>query len=74
MAEKSLSHKFGALVKKHRTKAGLSQEKLAERAGVHPTYISLIERCIRNPTLDVALRIAAALKLKLWQMIRDLEE
>ena len=42
--------------------AGLSQEKLAETAGLHPTYVSMVERGIRNPTLDVAARIAKALE------------
>jgi len=51
--------------------AGLSQEKLAEGAGLHPTYISMIERGVRNPTLDSADRIAKALKITLPVLIEE---
>ena len=51
--------------------AGLTQEKLAERAGLHPTYISMVERGVRNPTLDAAVRIAKALKVALPRLIEE---
>jgi len=51
--------------------AGLSQEKLAEVARLHPTYVSMVERGIRNPTLDVAARIAKALKISLPRLIEQ---
>lgn len=51
--------------------AGVSQEKLAEAAGLHPTYVSMVERGIRNPTLDVAARIAKALKVTLPRLIEQ---
>jgi transcriptional regulator with XRE-family HTH domain len=51
--------------------AGISQEKLAERSGLHPTYISMIERGIRNPTLDSAARIAKVLKIGLPALIEE---
>jgi transcriptional regulator with XRE-family HTH domain len=57
------------LVKKHRLAKKLSQEALAERADVHPTYIGLLERGQRIPGIDVAERIAKAVGLKLSQMI-----
>jgi len=50
---------------------GMSQEKLAERAGLHPTYVSMIERGVRNATLDVAARIAKALKVELPKLIEE---
>ena len=49
----------------------MSQEKLAERAGLHPTYIGMIERGVRNATLDVAARIAKALKVELPKLIEE---
>ena len=49
----------------------MSQEKLAERAGLHPTYVSMIERGVRNATLDVAARIAKALKVTLPKLIEE---
>jgi transcriptional regulator with XRE-family HTH domain len=51
--------------------AGLSQEKLAERAGLHPTYVSMVERGVRKPTLDVAARIAKALKVGLPKLVEE---
>lgn len=59
------------MVRGHRNKAGLSQEKLAELAGLHPTYVGMIERGVRNATLDVAARIAQALKADLPKLIRE---
>jgi DNA-binding XRE family transcriptional regulator len=40
-----------------------SQEQLADEAGLHRTYVSGIERCVRNPTLLILERLAKALKL-----------
>jgi transcriptional regulator with XRE-family HTH domain len=42
----------------------LSQEGLAELSGLHRTYISGIERGVRNPTLSIILQIANALKVR----------
>ena len=68
-----LSTNFGPLVKKHRLAKKLSQEVLAEKADVHPTYIGLLERGQRVPGIDVAERIAKALGMKLSQMIAEAE-
>jgi len=54
-------------------KLGLSQEWVAEKADVHPTYIGLIERGKRKPTLDVAERTSQAVGLKLSKMISEAE-
>jgi len=70
----SLSKQFGNAVRNRRTAAGLSQEKLAEKAGLHPTYIGMVERGIRNPTLDVAGRIAKALKVELPKLIEEAQQ
>lgn len=63
MSESPLSKRFGVTVRKRRSEAGLSQETLAELAQLHPNYVGMVERGIRNPTLDVASRIAKALKI-----------
>ncbi len=47
-----------------RMEKGLSQEALGERSGLHPTYISLLERARRSPTIDTIVRLAAALNDK----------
>jgi transcriptional regulator with XRE-family HTH domain len=46
-----------------RGERGWSQEQLADEAGLHRTYVSGIERCVRNPTLLILERLAKALKL-----------
>jgi transcriptional regulator with XRE-family HTH domain len=55
---------LGKNVKKVREKAGITQEKLADKAGVHVSYISRIERGIVNPSYDVLENIAKALRVK----------
>ena len=67
----TISKQFGAAVRDRRMAAGLSQEKLAETAGLHPTYVSMVERGVRNPTLDVAARIAKALEVSLPRLIEQ---
>ncbi len=54
---------FGKRVRELRLGLGLSQEKLAERAGLHWTYVSGVERGLRTPGLDVIGRLAVALKV-----------
>ncbi|WP_084093096.1 helix-turn-helix domain-containing protein [Andreprevotia lacus] len=56
-----LTYSFGAAVRRHREVLRLSQEELADRAGIDRTYISGVERGVRNPTLEVMQRIATAL-------------
>lgn len=69
MSESQTSKRLGAAIRRQRVKAGLSQEELAEQAGLHTTYISMVERGIRNPTVDVAARIAKALRISLPRLI-----
>jgi len=52
---------FGANLRKLREEQGLSQEAFADEAGLHRTYISDIERGVRNPTIVVVEKIARAL-------------
>lgn len=47
-----------------RENLGVSQEELADLAGIHRTYISGVERGVRNPTIIVLEKIAKALKVK----------
>ena len=48
-------------LKRLRTSAGISQEELAERAGLHRTYVSSIERAQRNVSLENIFQVAEAL-------------
>ena len=53
--------RVGLNVKRLREAQGISQEDLADRAGVHRTYVSGVERGVRNPTVTVLEKIAGAL-------------
>ncbi|HLX72700.1 MAG TPA: helix-turn-helix transcriptional regulator [Verrucomicrobiae bacterium] len=74
MSAANISKLFGSVVRTRRIAAGLSQEKLAERSGLHPNYISMIERGVRNPTLDASARIAKALKVGLPALIEEAQK
>jgi len=63
--------KFGKKVRGERDKLGFSQEELASRAGVHRTYIGMIERAEKNITLENIEKVAKALNLKLSDFFRD---
>lgn len=55
---------FATNVRTNRILQGISQEKLAERAGLHRTYIGMVERAEKNITLKNIAKIACALKVK----------
>lgn len=57
--------KFGKKIREKRLIVGVSQEKLGELSGLHRTYISGIERGIRNVSLKNICKIAKALEVKL---------
>lgn len=57
--------KFGNKVRERRLELGLSQEELASRAGVHRTYIGMIERAEKNITLENIEKIAKALEISI---------
>lgn len=48
-------------LKRLRTEKGWSQEELAEQAGLHRTYVSGVERGVRNPTITIVATLAKAL-------------
>jgi transcriptional regulator with XRE-family HTH domain len=60
----SLEKTFGANVRRWRKARGLSQEELADRAKLHPTYVSGIETGHRNPTVKIIARLAEALEVE----------
>lgn len=62
---KTTLEKFGEKVREERIKQRLSQEELASRAGVHRTYIGMIERAEKNITLENIERIAKALGIRI---------
>ena len=57
------------LIRNEREKQKISMNVLSKRAGLSQAMISLVERDLRNPTLDTLLRIANALELDLGKVI-----
>lgn len=62
---------FGNNVRQYRMKFGLSQEKVAEKCGLHRTYISDIECFRRSISLDNIQKIADALGVETFQLFLD---
>jgi transcriptional regulator with XRE-family HTH domain len=54
-----ICHRVGRNLRRLREARGWSQEEMAHRAGLHRTYISGLERGVRNPTVTVLEKIAA---------------
>lgn len=61
--QEDVRHRFGAALRTRRRELGLSQEELAFRAGLHPTYVSSIERGQRNVALVNIEKLARAVSL-----------
>jgi transcriptional regulator with XRE-family HTH domain len=68
-----IKRQFGQTVKTLRSKSHLSQEELAHRCGIHPTYLSGIERGKRNVALENIRRIAEGLGVSLVDLFRNLK-
>ncbi|MHC5352356.1 helix-turn-helix domain-containing protein [Metapseudomonas furukawaii] len=62
---------FADNVRRHRIELGLSQEELAERAGVHRTYVGMLERREKNVTIYNIERIAIALDVEPASLLTD---
>ena len=60
---------LGRAVHRQRIKLGISQEDFADQVGLDRTYVSGIERGIRNPTLLVLLRLAQVLGVSVAQLL-----
>lgn len=58
------------LLREERTKQQLSLNELARRAGLSQQMVSYVEREMRTPTLETLLRLADALEIDLWKLIR----
>lgn len=66
--KKKILIKFGKKVRAERMKQNLSQENLASKAGVHRTYIGMIERAEKNITLENIEKVAKALGLSVKEL------
>lgn len=64
---------FGEVLRAKRKEAGLSQEKLALDVGLERTFISMMERGQRQPSLTTLLKIAPALECSAADLVADVE-
>ncbi|KKR80050.1 MAG: hypothetical protein UU25_C0002G0013 [Microgenomates group bacterium GW2011_GWB1_40_9] len=62
--------KFGKKLRKIRKSKGVTQEKLAEKAGIDFSYLNLIEGGKRNPTLKIIAKIARVLGIRLDELMK----
>jgi transcriptional regulator with XRE-family HTH domain len=62
---------FAMRLKEIRQSRGLSQEGLADRAGLHRTYVGSVERAERNVSIDNMERIARALEVDITELLRS---
>ncbi len=65
---------FGSNLRKYRTNMNLSQEKFAEKCGLHRTYISDIECFRRSISLENIQKIANALGIETYKLFIEQEE
>lgn len=63
---------FGPVLRSQRNQKGLSQEELAHRVGLDRTYISLLERGLRQPTLGTIVKISSALEMPPEDFVAEL--
>lgn len=64
---------FGCILQEIRKERGFSQEQLGFESGYHRTYISLLERGQKSPSLNAIFRIAIALNVKPSKIIERIE-
>lgn len=70
---KSPNIALGKIIGALRHSAGLSQEELAERAAIHRTYVSQMERGLKSPTVVMLFRLARALNTSPSRILKQLE-
>ena len=71
--KEKLAIKFGQVLRMHREKAKLSQEELASDIGMDRTYISLLERGKRTPTISTVFQLSTKLNIKPSNLVAEVE-
>ena len=69
--KRNIRHVFGENLRRYRQALGISQEDLAEKAGLHRTYIGSVERGERNVSIDNIARIAKGLRVTPSKLLED---
>jgi len=72
--EMSLAIEFGKILQTKRLESGLSQEQLAQQCNLDRTYISLLERGLRQPTITSLFNISKVLGIKASELLKLLED
>jgi transcriptional regulator with XRE-family HTH domain len=72
MPRVSPEEQFARNLRRRREAAGLSQQQLADRTGLHPTEISRLERAVREPRLGTMLRLARGLDIGIDKLVADI--
>jgi transcriptional regulator with XRE-family HTH domain len=70
----SIAKRFGAVLRRRREEAGISQEALAAEAELHRNYVGLLERGKQIPTILVVEKLATALGTTITSLMRDVEK
>ena len=69
-----LAKKFGAALKRRRLFTEMTQEGLADASNLDRTYISLLERGIRQPSLSTIYSLSTSLNIDPWVLIKDIDD
>lgn len=64
---------FGIIMKQHRKELKLSQEEIADLCGLDRTFISLLERAQRQPSLNTIIVIARSLQIEAHILVKEVE-
>ncbi|MFN9791127.1 MAG: helix-turn-helix domain-containing protein [Holosporales bacterium] len=72
--DKTILIRFGQKIRQLRHEKSLSQEELADLAGVHRTYIGMIERGEKNVTIVTMLRLSEALGLRVSDLTKGFDD
>jgi transcriptional regulator with XRE-family HTH domain len=69
-----LQTRIGTVLRSHREELEISQEDFAELVQMHRTYYSAIERGLKNVRIATLERICAALKTRIWEIMKEAEQ
>ncbi|MEI9958750.1 MAG: helix-turn-helix transcriptional regulator [Ferruginibacter sp.] len=72
--KKSLATIFGEVLKELRNEAGISQEGLANECELDRSFISMLERGLRMPTIETLFKLAKALSKAPFEIIKIVEQ
>lgn len=70
----TLEKQFGNVIRRRRKAVDMTQETLADEAGLHRTYISLLERGMRLPSIGVVQKLAKVLGTTMTSLVEELEK